>query len=57
LTADSLRAWCERVRLRADSTFQPLDDDVFARRLAGPNGLPRKSRSPGLSSTGSISWS
>jgi hypothetical protein len=34
LTADSLRAWCERVRLRADSTFQPLDD-VFARRLAG----------------------
>jgi hypothetical protein len=34
VTADSLRAWCERVRLRADSTLQPLDDAVFARRLA-----------------------
>jgi ubiquinone/menaquinone biosynthesis C-methylase UbiE len=34
VTADSLRAWCKRVRLRADSTLQPLDDDVFARRLA-----------------------
>jgi ubiquinone/menaquinone biosynthesis C-methylase UbiE len=34
VTADSLRAWCERVRLRADSTFRPLDDAVFARRLA-----------------------
>ena len=34
VTADSMRAWCERVRLRADSTLQPLDDDVFARRLA-----------------------
>src|ERR671933_1477653 len=34
VTAESLRAWCERVRLRADSTLQPLPDDVFARRLA-----------------------
>ena len=34
VTANSLRAWCERVRLRADSTLQPLPDDVFARRLA-----------------------
>src|SRR5438034_1390159 len=34
VTAESLRAWWERVRLRADSTLQPLDDAVFARRLA-----------------------
>jgi SAM-dependent methyltransferase len=34
VTAGSLRAWCERVCLRADSTLQPLDDAMFARRLA-----------------------
>jgi ubiquinone/menaquinone biosynthesis C-methylase UbiE len=34
VTADSLWTWCERVRLRADSTLQPLPDAVFARRLA-----------------------
>jgi SAM-dependent methyltransferase len=55
VTADGLRTWCERVRLRADSTLQPLDDDVVARGggrtgCGGRAGRPtcrRPARSPG----------
>ena len=33
ITAPNRRAWCERVRLRADTTLAALSDDEFARGM------------------------